>query len=215
MNFGRELPGNSVDGEEEAVAREIRSEVDRRNGALRRFFVDRTLYIGSASFASKVEAQGTPLVEKLFEIEGITEISLIGKMLVATRSDDRDWSDLIPQVEAVLSAYLVSGLALTSDEVFERMQLMGRGPREKIQYLLDHRINPGVAAHAGFVELLDVKEGVVYLRMGGGCQGCGAATFTLREGIEKIILKEVPEVRQILDVTDHAAGMNPYYRPAK
>ena len=78
-----ELPRG--DGEEEEVASDIRSEVDRRNGALCRFIVDRTLHIGSASFASKAEAQGTPLVEKLFEIEGLTDISLIGKMLVATK----------------------------------------------------------------------------------------------------------------------------------
>jgi len=195
-----------------AVAQEIRSEVDRRNGAICRFIVERTLHIGSVNFTSRTQAQGIPLAEKLFEIEGIKEISLIGKLLIVTRSEERDWSDLIPKVEAVLSAYLVSGLALTSDAVLERMQLMGRGTREKVQYLLDHRINPGVAAHAGFVELLDVKEGVVYLRMGGGCQGCGAATFTLREGIEKIIRHEIPEITQILDVTDHAAGMNPYYR---
>jgi Fe-S cluster biogenesis protein NfuA len=194
------------------VAWEIRSEVDRRHDALRRFMVDRTLHIGSVKFASKTEAQGSPLAEKLFEIEGIKEISLIGKLLLATKSAEREWREIIPQVEAVLSAYLVSGLALTSEQVAERMQLMGRGTREKIQYLLDHQINPGVAAHAGFVELLDVRDDVVYLRMGGGCQGCGAATFTLREGIEKIIRQEVPEIRQILDVTDHAAGMNPYYK---
>lgn len=118
-------------------------------------------------------------------------------------------------MEAVLSAYLISGMALTSEQVLDRMQLIGRDPREKIQYLLDHQINPGVSAHAGFVELINVKDGIVYLRMGGGCQGCGAADFTLKRGIEAIIRQEVPEVRQIIDVTDHAAGMNPYFQPSK
>jgi Fe/S biogenesis protein NfuA len=95
------------------------------------------------------------------------------------------------------------------------MMLIGRGTKEKIQYLLAHKINPGVAEHAGFVELIDVRDNNVYIRLGGGCQGCGAADFTLRQGIEAIIKKEVPEILQVLDVTDHAAGMNPYYQPVK
>ena len=85
----------------------------------------------------------------------------------------------------------------------------------RVQELIDSTINPAVAGHGGFVQLIDVKENKVYLQMGGGCQGCGAADFTLRQGIEAILRKEVPEILQVLDVTDHAAGMNPYYRPAK
>lgn len=60
-----------------------------------------------------------------------------------------------------------------------------------------------------------MKDNNVYIRLRGGCQGCGAADFTLRQGIEAILRKEIPEILQVLDVTDHAAGMNPYYRPAK
>jgi Fe-S cluster biogenesis protein NfuA len=171
------------------------------------------LYIGAARFANKQETSGAPLAARLFDIPGVDTVSTIGRLLIITKGDDENWQELAAQVEAVLTAYLVSGFALSTEQVQERMQLVGRGPREKIQYLLDHQINPGVAAHAGFVELLDVRDGVAYVRMGGGCQGCGAADFTLRQGIEAIILKEVPEVREIRDVTDHAAGTNPYYQP--
>lgn len=193
----------------------ITSEVDRRNNALCRFTVEQTLHIGSVTFSSKAEAQASPLAVKLFEIACVNKVQMIGRLLLLTKADDGDWATIGKQVEAILSAYLVSGLALTGEQVEERMLLIGKDAKEKIQYLLDHRINPGVAAHAGFVELLDVKDGVAYLRLGGGCQGCGAADFTLKQGIETIIREEVPEVTQILDVTDHAAGMNPYYRPTK
>jgi len=192
----------------------VKGEIDRRHNTVCRFTAGRTIYIGTASFSSKEEARGMALAEKLFEIEGVAKVSLIGRLVVITRESDRDWAEISPQVEAVISAYLVSGLALTADEVQDRMQLVGRSTRDKIQYLLDRRINPGVAVHAGFVELLEVRDNIAYVRMGGGCQGCGAADFTLRRGIEAIIQREVPEIRQILDVTDHAAGMNPYYRPA-
>src|SRR5438105_310398 len=174
--------------------------------------VDRTLFIGTKTIGSKAEAQAFPLAEKLFEIEGVNRVELIGHLLVVTKSRDGAWEEIREQVEAVLTAYFVSGLALTREQVEERMMLVGRSPREKIQYLIDHQINPGVATHAGFVELVDVKDETVYIRLGGGCQGCGAADFTLRQGIESIIRREVPEIRRILDITDHAAGTNPYYR---
>jgi len=87
--------------------------------------------------------------------------------------------------------------------------------RAKVQELIDSTINPAVAGHGGFIELLDVKDNKVYLSMGGGCQGCGAADVTLRSGIERLIKEELPEVEEILDATDHGAGQNPYYTPSK
>jgi Fe/S biogenesis protein NfuA len=91
----------------------------------------------------------------------------------------------------------------------------GSTVRDRVQELLDTAINPAVAGHGGYIELLDVKENTVYLRMGGGCQGCGAADVTLKAGIERMIFEEVPEVTEVLDTTDHASGSNPYYAPSK
>jgi Fe/S biogenesis protein NfuA len=87
--------------------------------------------------------------------------------------------------------------------------------KERVQHLLVTMINPAVAAHGGFVTLVDVDETRVYLEMGGGCQGCGAADVTLRSGIERLIREEVPEITEIVDVTDHGSGTDPYYRPGK
>ena len=193
----------------------ITSEVDKRNPAICRFTVNRTLHIGTASFENKAQTEQSLLAQKLFETEGITRVQLIGHLLVLTKMPNQNWKELIKGVEAMLEAFLVSGFALSQEQVEDRMMLMGKGTKEKIQYLLSHKINPGVAAHAGFVELIDVKDNNLYIRLGGGCQGCGAADFTLRQGIEVIIRKEVPEIVDVFDITDHAAGMNPYYRPAK
>ena len=87
--------------------------------------------------------------------------------------------------------------------------------KERVQHLLDTSINPGVAGHGGFVRLMDVQDNVVYLQMGGGCQGCGMADVTLKQGIETMIREELPEVVDIIDVTDHAAGENPYSAASK
>ena len=80
-----------------------------------------------------------------------------------------------------------------------------------ISELLEREINPGVASHGGVVELLDVRDGNVFIKMGGGCQGCASAAATLRDGVETSIRNLVPEIDEIFDTTDHAAGANPYY----
>jgi Fe/S biogenesis protein NfuA len=81
----------------------------------------------------------------------------------------------------------------------------------EVQRVIDEKINPQIAAHGGVVTLLDVKDDTAYVSMGGGCQGCGMADVTLKQGIETTILESVPEIRRVLDTTDHAAGTNPYY----
>jgi Fe/S biogenesis protein NfuA len=87
--------------------------------------------------------------------------------------------------------------------------------KTRVQELIDTMINPAVAGHGGVVELIDVQDNRVYLVMGGGCQGCGAADVTLKSGIERLIKEEIPEIAEVLDTTDHAAGNNPYYTPGK
>ena len=77
--------------------------------------------------------------------------------------------------------------------------------------VLEERINPAVASHGGRIQLIDVRDHTAYLRLEGGCQGCGSADVTLKQGIETEILSSVPTIQRVLDVTDHAAGTNPYY----
>jgi Fe/S biogenesis protein NfuA len=88
---------------------------------------------------------------------------------------------------------------------------------QAVQEVIDREINPAIASHGGVVSLLDVdaEQGIVYIQMGGGCQGCGMASVTLKQGVEVRILEAVPAVTQIIDTTDHAAGNNPFYQPAK
>lgn len=81
--------------------------------------------------------------------------------------------------------------------------------------VLEEEINPAIAAHGGHADLVAVDDGVAYVRMGGGCQGCGLASVTLSQGIEVAILDGVPEIESVVDVTDHASGDNPYYESAK
>ena len=83
---------------------------------------------------------------------------------------------------------------------------------ERVRYLLDSEINPQIAAHGGRVTLENVSDGVVMLRFGGGCHGCGMADVTLKQGIEKTLRSRLPEITEVRDATDHASGHTPYYR---
>lgn len=86
---------------------------------------------------------------------------------------------------------------------------------QRVEQVIREQINPQIAAHGGWVELVAVEDEVAYVRLGGGCQGCGLAPVTLSQGIEQAIVALVPEVLKVMDVTDHAAGTNPYYESAK
>lgn len=82
---------------------------------------------------------------------------------------------------------------------------------EKVQNLLDERINPAIASHGGQIALVDVDGTEIYMEMTGGCQGCAMSRITLRQGVERMLRQEIPEISAIHDVTDHTAGENPYY----
>lgn len=86
---------------------------------------------------------------------------------------------------------------------------------DQIQQVLVEQINPAIASHGGQAELVSVDGSVAYMRMGGGCQGCGMAAVTLKQGIERILTEAIPQITEVVDVTDHASGDNPYYEAAK
>ncbi len=85
----------------------------------------------------------------------------------------------------------------------------------RVSDVLERDVNPSIAAHGGHAELVAIDGAIAYLRLGGGCVGCGMATVTLSQGIEVAIIDAVPEIEAIVDVTDHASGRNPYFEPAK
>lgn len=84
-------------------------------------------------------------------------------------------------------------------------------PGEKLQQLLDLHINPSLAAHGGYAELVKMDGTAAHILMGGGCQGCAMSAATLRQGIEVMIAEAIPEITEIVDVTDHEAGENPFF----
>ena len=189
---------------------QIKAEVDREDIKVCRFTVDRPVHSGSAAFGSVEEANDNELAAKLFSVPGISRVELDGYNVAVTQSGDEDWRQLGKRIGSTIRSFLNP-----PPEIPEGDRLPPDHVRTRVQQVLDEMINPGVAAHGGFVELLDVQDDNVFIRMGGGCQGCGAADVTLKMGIEKLIREQVPQVREILDTTDHGSGQNPYYAPSK
>ena len=124
-------------------------------------------------------------------------------------------SELMMGIENMLRHYVpeVEGVADYRDAISKPGLETAEG--KAIRQLLDERINPQVAAHGGHIALVDVQDDTVYIRLEGGCQGCGMADVTLKQGVATEIQALVPAITTVLDVTDHAGGANPYYQPGK
>ena len=189
---------------------QIKAEVDRQDIHVCRFTVDRQVNEGSAVFYTPEDARDNVLADKLFKLPGIMKVELNNNLVDVTQGGNEDWRQLGKRIGTAIRSFLNP-----MPEIPEGDRLPSEAVRMRVQQVLDEMINPGVASHGGFVELLDVQDDNVFIRMGGGCQGCGAADITLKMGIERLIREQVPQVREILDTTDHGSGTNPYYAPSK
>ena len=200
---------------EQTMENEIKIQAEIVSEDTCEFTVDRSVYpSGSVYFGSKEKAKGSPLPEALFGIENVVGVLVSENVVKVTKSGYEDWMTVAKQIGTAIRTQLQSGVPAISEAVKANLPPEDE-IREKVQQLFDTEINPAVAQHGGHVDLVDVKGNVVYLQMGGGCQGCGMADVTLKQGIEKAIRDLAPEVGDILDVTDHAGGRNPYYTPEK
>lgn len=185
-----------------------------------KFVVSQPLHAaGVRRFASAEDAKGSPLAEAIFAIPGgsVSEVIVSGNIVTVVKQDAAPWQVVGKAVGAAIRAAATSsappvaakppapaGGAVDDDALYER-----------VARLFDDQVNPMVARHGGRVELIDVQDAVVMLRMGGGCQGCGMADVTLRQGIEGMLAQHIPEVRGIVDITDHTSGANPYFQASK
>jgi Fe-S cluster biogenesis protein NfuA len=176
------------------------------------FRVDRSLHVGSLYVSDKDwAAQWSPLAAALFDaLEDLKGVRISGtEVLISMKATPEDWRFVARTGGSAIRAYLEQ-----SSEVFkpgatdslEGHDLM----RHKAQTVIDDTLNPGLASHGGWVEIQASDGTDLYISMGGGCQGCGSAAMTMKQGVEVAIRNEVPEVVGIHDATDHAAGSNPY-----
>ncbi len=175
---------------------------------------------GVRRFTSPAEAQGSPLAEAIFAIPGagISEIVISGNLVTVVKQSPTPWTAIGKSVGAAIRAALATGAPAVAEKPAAPAAEHAADDDalyERVAALFETQVNPSVARHGGHVELIDVQDAVVMLRMGGGCQGCGMADVTLRQGIEGLLRQHAPQIKGIVDITDHASGTNPYFAGAK
>jgi Fe-S cluster biogenesis protein NfuA len=177
------------------------------------FKVSQPLYPGqSAHFAGKDRSMGSPLIDRLFELEAVNDV-LVADDTLTINLKGGSWEDYVPRVGQIVHEVLLGDDSAIAESVTRSLPSTEE-VRESVEKVLNELINPAIASHGGYVTLLDVKNNTVFLQFSGGCHGCGMANVTLKYGVERAIRENVPGVGEILDTTDHASGRNPYYAPS-
>lgn len=192
------------------------------NAELRRFELPFLISKEEVVYASSVQAQRSPLANKIFGFPWTQEV-VVGKNFVIVKKQDWvDWEILAEPLAGLIREHFQM-LSEDGIEQFEEnppiptakpSQELSQDPlAARIQGILDQEINPMVAHHGGQIALVDVTTDTVYVKMEGGCQGCASSKATLQQGVELAIKRAVPQIKNVIDVTDHEAGENPYFNP--
>lgn len=176
-----------------------------------RFLLDADIQSGQSATFTASDVDGAPLAAALFGIEGVERVHVSGATIHVRRGARTEWDGLKPRIAQAIRTVLDScdsplGVALPHQDD-DDARLLAR-----VQELLDRQANPAIAAHGGRISVDRVAKARVYLRFAGGCQGCAASSKTLRDGVETMLRAALPELGEIVDVTDHAAGVDPYYK---
>lgn len=162
--------------------------------------------------SARFDAPGdAPLARALFALEGVSRVEARDATIWVKKDTTADWTVLKPAIAAAVRRVL--------DET-ETPLAGGDGAKNpdpdavllrQVEELLERKVNPSVASHGGRISVDRVEGGAVYLRMSGGCQGCAASSATLRQGVERMLRAALPQIGEIIDVTDHASGDSPFY----
>jgi len=198
----------------QAPAITIRAEPSQLDSALCKFTISQPVHPGGPFFFDSAQrASGSPLIERLFQIPGIASVLVSDNIVTVGKNSETSWLQLMKPVGGAIREQLLSGVPTILERRASEVSGGRSDPeiRRVVEELLEREVNPSVASHGGKISVVDVKDATLYIAMSGGCQGCSASQVTLKQGVEVMVRRVVPEVRAIIDATDHAAGTRPYY----
>ena len=179
-----------------------------------KFIVSRTLHPGGPFFFSNKErAVGSPLGERLFELEGVANVLIAENLVTICKESMASWSELKSSIGMAIRTQLLTGVpAVLEMNIHDGTQVRSEIElTTAIQDLLDKEVNRSIAKHGGKISIVEILEGKLYISMSGGCQGCASSQVTLRQGFEVMLKRVAPEIEEVVDTTNHAAGKKPYY----
>ena len=160
------------------------------------------------SFDKESDTSKAPLAEKLLALPYIAGVSISGSAVTLTGDNVESWPAIGKEIGGVIREQIKSGEPAVEEEV---MDIGDADLFTQVNLLIKNDVNPSIAAHGGIITLHSVNDGKAFVTMGGGCQGCTASSITLKQGVESYIVAKVDGVNEIVDMTDHSEGENPYY----
>ena len=156
---------------------------------------------GTAFYASVEKAAGSPLAQKIFEVENISEVFIGHEFVTVTRSEEtKSWAKIIAKVTEIVRTFLESGLPAVTEMPSAHGSDENSEIAKKIIEVLDERIRPAVARDGGDIIFDSYEDGIVRLHLQGACSTCPSSIATLKSGVESMLKELIPEVREVIQV---------------
>ncbi len=192
----------------------IRAETSLADPDTCKFIVSRPLHPGGPFFfGNKERATGSPLAVRLLALPVVANVLIAENVLILCKEPIASWSGLEAAIGMAIRTQLMTGVPAIL-EMYVYTGTTGRSDAElhtAIQELLDKEVNRSIANHGGKISIVEVRQGKLFITMSGGCQGCASSQVTLRQGFEVMLKRVAPEIEEIVDTTNHAAGKQPFY----
>ena len=195
----------------------IRAELSLADPDTCKFTVSRSLHPGGPFFfGNKERAAGSPLGERLFALPGVANVLIAESVVTIGKEPSASWSGLKSAIGTAIRTQLLTGVPaiLKMAAPASKQERSDAELHAAVQELLDREVNRSIANHGGKISIVDVRQGKLFITMSGGCQGCASSQMTLRQGFEVMVKRVAPEIVEIVDATDHAAGKQPFYQRA-
>ncbi len=182
------------------------------------FNLDQEISNRTKTYSSSAQASLSPIASKIFGFPWVEEVTVFAKQILIKRQDWVDFNIIAEPLKELISEHF----SLNESSFFEENPEpeinnvkeynpadYSKEERLIIEFLAEE-VNPQVASHGGKISFIKLKNKSVYLKMEGGCQGCGMAAITLKEGVEKSLLEKFDFITTVIDTTDHSSGIKPY-----
>ena len=188
------------------------------NPEARSFVIGQKISTRAVEYLTQADSQLSPIARKIFGFPWAEKVKVGTNFIEVQKQSWVDWDILEEPLTGLIQEHFESEFkklgpgALLEENREPAIATTSNDPRFlAVEKLIENEINPSVAGHGGKVVLLDVKGDKAFVRLEGGCQGCSQSAATLKQGIEVRVKEVFPDINEVLDITDHAMGSNPYF----
>ena len=156
--------------------------------------------MGTYEYPAGSDTSGSPLAARLLEVEGIELVLIAPRFVTVRKRSEADWPAIVPAVKERLRAFLAAGEVAVLDSALDGLPDARGEVEQRIIALLDEEIRPAIAMDGGDVTYMGFEDGIVRLQLIGACGTCPSSITTLKMGIERLLVDEIPEVRGVENV---------------